>query len=445
MGRNPFEIQRSVEPEDMVGRQELLDELVRHMTRDEGLSCALIGGSRCGKSTLLRALASKLRQPATWARGDYQILAVNVSLYRRRPASAEAVFAQLLDEVRRRVDGAEFQRPADGWPQPVALEHVRFRELAAQDELAYDDFEQAVGYVLDQVAAGGTSGAAGQGVRLVLLLDDFQETFGRPWADDLAKPLRVLLSESELRHRVRLVVSGSQPILDQLSEQGAPLYNMLEPTYLYALDRAAVDGLAARGGGFGAEVVDAVWAESGGHPLIAQYLCYQLWEVRQRTGGNGVAVAQVAACAETFCHDHRSTLAGWVQRLEASGRLAYEVLLAATGWVSEEEILQAIGAQTPQVARGLTALCYHGLAVHEDWRRYRQAGALFGGWYGANGRGVDDEDGDGPVDAQLGVNVQIAIEDHSSRAVYDQRGQRVDGQTNVVGDVKGGDGEGVTR
>ncbi len=66
--------------------------------------------------------------------------------------------------------------------------------------------------------------------------------------------------------------------------------------------------------------------------------------------------------------------------IEAAGLIVYAALREAEQWMREE----AIGAQCQQPAqitkRGLTALCYHGLVVHEQWARYRRAGQLFGTW-----------------------------------------------------------------
>lgn len=62
------------------------------------------------------------------------------------------------------------------------------------------------------------------------------------------------------------------------------------------------------------------------------------------------------------------------------GLRTYQVLAERDEWWREEEILAAVPAPALAVKRGLTALCYHGLARQEGWSRYRWAGGLFRNW-----------------------------------------------------------------
>lgn len=142
-------------------------------------------------------------------------------------------FAHILTELCRRIDVNTRRRPTDAWPTPVHLDAGWFTELAVQPALVLRDFEDAIGYLLDQLAAQQVTVVAG--IRLILLLDEIGETLDEAWTNALFNQLRALIYSGDLRSQVRIVVAGSRRFLDQVSDRGSPLWNVLKLHYLTVL------------------------------------------------------------------------------------------------------------------------------------------------------------------------------------------------------------------
>jgi len=379
MPRNPFRYLQPVAPEAFLGRWPLVKRIALDLLLDEGDSHAIIAGRRCGKSSLLNALAHQLRQPSTTDAGDWLALPLHLDFKAVALTSVEAFFAYVLTEVRDRVDADAVYRPADAWPTPVRLEADWFEKLAAAPGLSLRDFNRALGYMLKQL---DTTSAP---VRLVLLLDEVDETLDQSWTETLFNQLRALIYSSELKERVRLVLTGSRRFLDQVNMRGSPLWNVLKLHYLAVMDETAIGQLCARAAGLPVVAAQAVWQQSGGHPFVAQYLLHHVWEqtAADFTKADPALLDRLSA---RFQHEQLFDLEGWAHAIEAAGLRTYALLPAPPDWIEESELVTAIADPTLNLKRGLIALCYHGLAAHDEgWAHYQRTGALFKQWFDDQG------------------------------------------------------------
>lgn len=372
MSRNPFQYLLPVPPDAFVARWPLVKRVAFDLTIEGGDSYAIIAGRRCGKSSLLAALAHQLRQSDTIEAGDRQALPLLFDFKGSSLDSAEAFFALILKEVCRRVDVTARRRPADAWPATFRLDAGWFEKLAKALKISLRDFEDALGYILDQLDA------LGKPVRLVLLLDEVDETLAQPWTYTLFNQLRALVSSGDVKARIRLVLTGSRRFLDEVSDRGSPLWNVLKHHYLKAFNETGFQQLIARAEGFSDEVAPAIWQQSGGHPFLAQYLLHHLWE-------SGITTADARAIARLgsrFRHERVADLEGWARAVEITGLRVYNVLATTSDWVEEQELIHTIKDPGLNVKRGLTALCYHGLAIHDEgWEHYQRRGDLFKTWF----------------------------------------------------------------
>jgi hypothetical protein len=126
-------------------------------------------------------------------------------------------------------------------------------------------------YILDQLDV------TNQHVRFVLLLDEIDDAIDRSWTQALFSQLRSLIYSSNIKSRVRLVVTGSHHLLEQVSNHGSPLWNVLKLNYLESFDEAGYKELISRAESLPEEAAAATWIQSGGHPFLAQYLLHHLW------------------------------------------------------------------------------------------------------------------------------------------------------------------------
>jgi hypothetical protein len=124
--------------------------------------------------------------------------------------------------------------------------------------------------------------------------------------------------------------------------------------------------------------VEAVMQQSGGHPFLAQYLLYHLWEY----GIDKADETTVSRLAHRFRLEEQAHLGGWCRAIELVGLCLYSHLALSLEWWEETDLVKALEEPNLPIKRGLTALCYHGVAIHDgEWRRYRRTGELFRAWY----------------------------------------------------------------
>ncbi|MCP4360464.1 MAG: hypothetical protein GY796_20840 [Chloroflexi bacterium] len=375
MSRNPFQYLLPVSPDNFVGRWPLVESIALDLTFERGDSYAIIAGRRCGKSSLLLTLGHHLRQPETAVDGEWRPLPLFIDLKNGNFSTEEAIYAYVLNELCRRVDVNSRRRPKDAWPEPVSLEKDWFKLLLAESTLSLLDFQDGVGYILDQLSSPTKP------ARLILLIDEFDEVLGHAWTNALFNQMRALIVASDLNERVRLVLAGSRRFLDEVSDRGSPLWNVLKLRFLVAFNEESIRKLAARAEGLSEEVVTAVWQQSGGHPFLAQYLLHYFWE-DSPSGDDAGAVRRLAS---RFQHEEVAHLEGWSRAIEAVGRRTYAILAEEDGWIKETKIVRAVQESPKEIRRGLTALWYHALVIHDgSWTNYKQMGDLFKTWFDGN-------------------------------------------------------------
>ena len=376
MPRNPFQFLLPIAPDAFVGRWPLVKSIAADLVVDGGDSHAVIAGRRCGKSSLLNAVKHRLRQTATAEVADWRIVPVSFDMKSGSFDTSEAFFALILDDVCRRVDVASPQRPPEAWPEPVHLDAGWFEALRAAQVLSYRDFEKALGYVLDRLDSPAKP------VRLILLLDEIDEVLDQPWTNALFNQLRALIYSGELKERIGLIVAGSMRFRDQLSDRGSPLWNVLKLNFLEAFDDDGMDQLLSFADITPNDVASAIRGQCGGNPFLAQYVLHHLW-LSGLANADAVAVDNLVS---RFLHEQIDDIEGWARALGKDGLRCYEVLASTDDWMAELHIVTEIADPTVHYKRGLTSLCYHGLAVHDSgWEHYRRAGNLFKAWFDDHG------------------------------------------------------------
>jgi hypothetical protein len=375
MARNPFQYLQSVTPEAFVGRWPLVKHIADDLAHEQGDSHAIIAGQRCGKTSLLLALAQQLRQQAQQESGDYRALPLYIDFKAGSFDSAEAVFAFILNRVYRQINVMMHDHSAQRWPMPLRQGNRWFEQLVNAPTLTQHDFEEGLSYLLDQLTTSIMP------VRLVLLLDGIDQSLGQPWTETLYSQARTLICSSDLSTRLRLVLTSSPRLVDR-SIDNASLCNVLRLHYLEPLDQTGFDQLMAQVAELPVATAQMIKQQSGGHPFLAQYLLAYLWEQTQANGIHNANPGLLDRGVSLFRHTRGFEFEGWANNVGATGLDIYRVLSRTTEWVTEHEIIAAVDAPVQQIKRGLLALCCQGLAIQdEDWVRYRCTGDLFKTWF----------------------------------------------------------------
>lgn len=367
---NPFEYLLPVTPDLFFGRWPLVEQVARDLKRTKGGSHAFIGGRRFGKSSLLIALHDYLRRS-----GDSrQVLPILMDFKEYVFAGEGQFFANLLREVWRRVDFNEQTAVDDPSPVRISIDQAPLAELSIStaQELSLDRFSTALRTILSQLEAAGGPG------RLVLLLDEVDDALDYSWHKQLFNQLRSAIYGPKLSPYIKLVLAGSRRFLDEVTDRGSPLWNVLKIHYLESFNRATTLELCNLASELSEVAIEAVWQQSGGHPFLAQYLLYYLWE----QGINTADETTVNRLARRFRMEEQAHLEGWCDAMELVGLRLYGHLALFPDWQEETDLVNAVIEPHLPNKRGLTALCYHGVVIHdEDWLRYKRTGELFRVWY----------------------------------------------------------------
>jgi hypothetical protein len=378
MRPNPFQYLVPVHPQGFVARWPLIKSIALDLTLEGGNSHAIIAGRRCGKSSAIVAIAYQLQQSSANAAGDWETLPITFDFKSGEFATVGEVLARLLHETVRRVDVNARRRPADAWPSPINLDAPWFRTLIESQDINLQEFEDGIDYIARQIDTSGHH------ARLVFLIDEIDDALDKPWTESLFNQLRALVYSGDLKSQIRLVFAGSHRFLAQVSKRGSPLWNILKLHYLDPFDEQGFGELVSRAPEISQDITSIIWQKSGGHPFIAQYLLHHLWD--DDCAFSNASLVKLHNLCGKFLSEQVQDIEGWAQGVDIAGFHAYSVLIATADWVEEQTILRTINNPDLNLKRGLLALCYHGLAIHDDgWAHYRCAGDIFKSWFTNSG------------------------------------------------------------
>jgi hypothetical protein len=358
---NPYNYNLPVGPEMFFGRETDVKRLTDALTATPGDSVALIGGRRMGKTSLLEALLRTFETQAA-AIPDRLSVVVFLDLSGEWLETVTGFFKLICTEVAFTLDE---QLPDELQEETFVLKEGRPPAPAFRKLLEGWGREAMV--------------QTGKRLRLMLLLDECEQTVEQPWASDLYSALRYLLVGRTTRTLLKVVMVGSHGFLTQVRQHGSPLRNVLKYHTLGVLNAAATRDLIVgpTGGTLSEEIVRTVIDQSGGHPFFTQYLMHHLWE-RGLEGATSETARQIAA---QFPHE-RGDLHDWTQSIGATGASAYRVLVQEGRALTEAQIRADLEPAPLDLVQALDALCYYGLAQYDsNEETYRVGGEMFRRWF----------------------------------------------------------------
>jgi hypothetical protein len=257
MDISPFPYHGPLHPQEVRGRDELLADLTRQVTSRK--VTALLGPRRFGKTSVLRRLASDLREVAT----------VWVDLYG----------VTSLPDVAAAFDDALAATPAAFHKEATAVAaKLQLSVGVARAELSRPARDRPDAYGrLTQLLQVFTESA--QRHPALLMLDEFSSIA------DVGSAAEVL--RTQLQHHYRdfgLVFAGSQvSTMNQLfAARSQPFYGQADMRFIGPLDRATVTGLVHDGfastGRDPGNVASLVYGLTGGHPQRTMLLVDAVWQ-----------------------------------------------------------------------------------------------------------------------------------------------------------------------
>jgi hypothetical protein len=366
VAQNPFQYGLPVTPEQFVGRWPLVSTIAGVLVAG-GTSHACIGGRRIGKTSLLYALRHNLDLLKN-SQNRHLVVTVFIDPMIFQFKSVEDFFGTLHDEI---IEICKNRYPGElGSLEPS---HVFPSSANCKGApLSAIQFARDINCLFEHLERNGGPR------RITILLDEMDHLLDYPWHKVLFAQLRGILVSREYGSRLSLVFAGSQRFLDEATDRGSPLWNMLRLHYLTSLDEAHIDQLVDRAKDVPLPVRTAVQKMSGGHPFIAQYFLHELWS-KGVTHSTEADVKELATC---FTQQQSSHLDGWSRAIGLAGLQVYGLFVQQPVWPTLASIYKAVDDPSVPVRQALISLCYHGLIIPgAGWSQYRRAGDLFREWY----------------------------------------------------------------
>jgi AAA-like domain/CHAT domain len=365
---NPYSIDQPAEAL-FYGRQDQVDRFVANLTAPTAGSFALIGGRRFGKTSLLHAVERQLWATILCPPDDtYCVIPVYLNLLSDEITDWGDFFLLVVDSLRDQIAEHCPNIIPDNWNISSPADSVRPTHRVFADKL---------------LKLCQSSARRNKPVRVVLLLDETEEILDKPWRTNLFNRLRWLIYEEQrTRNYLKIILAGSSSFYNDVRQRSSPLWGVLTFEFLTAFPEEETRRLIQEPcNGQVPEIVARDVAQcSGGHPYVVQYLMHHLWQ----EGLSKILPRHVDELSEQFKRERWSQLDGWRKSIGEVGCRAYSILLLRADWMDEDAIRKAIGGPTPELVPALTALCYHGWAIHDDDWRYCTVGELVRDWFTRN-------------------------------------------------------------
>lgn len=332
MRLNPFVAGNSVgNTPAFVGRADVFARVDDFLRKPAETGLLLFGQRRIGKTSILHHLRARLPGVGPWR-------PVFFDLQGRASASIDQIVGALATAI---ASALKIPAPMLG--------------AAPQQEFA-DSWLPAV---LAALPAEG---------RVVLLLDEF-DVLANPLDSSATGLFAYLGSLLDADHRGRLAtIYTLGRTMDDLEAPARFLLRGVRTVHVSTLTRSEFDSLldlAERGEGphWGAGARDAIWALTGGHPLLTQLIGSVLWSAAQQTGAREVSVANIQESVPAVLKEARNMLTWLWDGLTPACQIVASALAEhgsrSVNQAELETLLREIGVRevVSQLARASRRLC----------------------------------------------------------------------------------------
>jgi hypothetical protein len=331
-----------------VGYERLRRRLIQGLRN--GNSFAILGGRRCGKTSLLLQVAQNVR---TNDLTPFTPLPRFLDIQGLGPLTPNLLFATMYSLVAQDV-------AAQPW-------------VSGEAGNVYQDFLQHLDTakpILDQ--------HYGPDWVVILLIDELDTAIASLPDDQFFQNLRNLLMISRLHRHFRLVASGVNEMASLISSGSSPLNN-LRHMHLGILTGNQARQLIDCGfsDGLEPEMEFLLFQLTGRHPYLLQGFLETVWEEQ-----GGLDQQAIKSAARAFLREHR-TFHRWLDAFGPAERAVYQCLSETPdGTLHVREVRHRLEPPfAPHIDDALTVLSYHGVIDDSDPDEPRIASTLFRDWY----------------------------------------------------------------
>jgi hypothetical protein len=346
------------------GREAERDEILAGVK--DGRSFAVIGGTRIGKTSLLYEIKRTLFEEvptAACVAGP-----VFLSAHQFETLTQTAIYRQVMQDFEKNVCA------------------VRFPQIRLADSPLYKgDLTDVDAFSRFKETLKGVVRLLGQKFRIVILLDEVDVLQHYPWSMTFFNNIRSLTqAEDQDLKSISWVIAGTLAIDSLYKVAGSPFLNVISAALrLGPLSRDAASQLIQKptDGRVPADVAEAVYTESGGHPFLVQYLMSKCLGL---SGADPAALtcSHVSRAVEWF-FDKRSDFEFWTSRFNRTDDAVYGLVAEREREVPKSEIIRKI-VDPPAVNHSLALLAHCGIIRETARNRYCYSGEMFRRWFSEN-------------------------------------------------------------
>src|SRR5579884_238232 len=348
MRDNPYAWNR-VNPDLCYGRDELLRELLPGLQGHAKLSFGIAGGRRMGKTTLLRRTEQELVAAVEgWRRGGLLVVPIYVDgLQLRWPIRSDAIWGTLLRLILKAMSRERVDTPAD-------IDFQGFKELLSPIMLEIPERP-----------------------RIIVMFDEIEPIIVQEWSQTFLDNWQALLSNiPDLSPYFAAVFTGAHEMAALQRDLGSPLRGVLEWRNLHALDLGSATRLMEEpiGVRWSEEFVGKVFDETGGHPMLLQYIMHQVCNADGHESAVETAVAR-------FERDRGWQFEEWwVRYCTPVAQRVYARLPDDKSYIRKWNLTREYGSM--DVGQALAILQHVGIGfVDEEKQAVRYAGEMFRRWF----------------------------------------------------------------
>jgi hypothetical protein len=346
MKENPY---NSTKPHNLfVGRQELLDELINGFRN--GNSFAVLGGRRCGKTSLLLELERRLQKRETLR--PFTSIPRYLDMQALGQISSEELFEQIYSLVVQDVAAPKWNPSSPGKEYQNFLDHL---DRAA--ELLKSTYRPRW--------------------LVLLLIDELDSAIGRLPNDMFFQNIRNLLMVSRFNIHFRLVATGVKNLTGLISSGSSPLNN-LTPKALGIMSYSEAQQLVRHGlsGEIPPAIESQVFRLTGMHPYLLQAL-FERIDLE-----NALDITVLERAVRKFLKETR-TFQKWFDGFGNAERMVYNALSSAPeGRLSIERLRSLLDFRVRlELDDALATLSFHCVIDDTASDESQIAGTMFRDWF----------------------------------------------------------------
>ena len=349
------------DPRMFIGRQEIRNEILLGARR--GDSYAVIGGTRSGKTSLLfevkRILIEELGGNSAYVVGP-----VFLSTHQFPKLSQTAIYREIILNFKNTVLPLRFPR--------LQLEDGKLFDAQVSEDQAFPAFQEMLETIVRTVS---------QDLHIVIMIDEVDELQRHEWSKTFFNNLRHLISQSALQKNISMIIAGTLAIYSLYNVAGSPFLNVISGTKklrLLTLPEASQLINGPTGGQLKPELTELIFAQTGGHPFLIQYIMKNLCDVL----GDSLASANaqnVEGIVDKFLAE-RQDFANWSTKFKADDKAVYRLIADRGEPVRKVELVQAVG-NAKAANDSIELLAHLGLIRETQRNQYENGGQMFKTWF----------------------------------------------------------------